>query len=47
MRLPRSVEVLERISTAPARDVLAALARGLPNARLTREAKASLKRLEK
>jgi RNA polymerase sigma factor (sigma-70 family) len=43
----RAVEVLERIETEETRRVLAALARGLPEARLTREAKAVLARLEK
>jgi WD40 repeat protein len=41
----RAVEVLEQIGTAEARQLLTALAKGLPEARLTQEAKASLKRL--
>jgi hypothetical protein len=41
----RAVEVLERIATPEARSVLEALAKGLPEARLTEEAKAALKRL--
>jgi WD40 repeat protein len=43
----RAVEVLEQIGTAEARQLLTALAKGLPEARLTQEAKASLKRLSK
>jgi hypothetical protein len=43
----RAVEVLERVGTAEARRVLEALARGTPDARLTREAKAALTRLER
>jgi hypothetical protein len=45
MRELRSLEVLEHTGTHEARQVLAALARGAPKARLTREAKASLQRL--
>jgi RNA polymerase sigma factor (sigma-70 family) len=41
----RGVEVLERLGTPAARELLAALARGAPAARLTREARASLVRL--
>jgi hypothetical protein len=41
----RAIEVLERIGTAEARAVLAKLAGGAPEARLTLEAKASLERL--
>lgn len=41
----RAVEVLERSGTAESKHVLVALAGGAPNARLTREAKASLLRL--
>jgi WD40 repeat protein len=41
----RAVEVLEYIGTPAAREVLATLARGAPEARLTQEAKASLDRL--
>jgi hypothetical protein len=39
------VEALERIGTREAKQVLEALARGAPEARLTQEAKASLQRL--
>jgi hypothetical protein len=41
----RAVEVLEQIGSPEARQLLEALAAGLPEARLTREAKASLQRL--
>jgi hypothetical protein len=41
----RAVEVLEHLGTAEAQVVLKELARGAPEARLTREAKAALKRL--
>jgi WD40 repeat protein len=41
----RAVEVLERIGTPAAREVLETLAKGAPEARLTQEAKASLQRL--
>jgi hypothetical protein len=41
----RAIEVLEHIGTAEARHVLTELAKGLPEARLTQEAKASLERL--
>jgi hypothetical protein len=41
----RAVEVLEHIGTAEARAVLRTLAEGATDSRLTREAKASLKRL--
>ncbi|HTU21177.1 MAG TPA: WD40 repeat domain-containing protein [Gemmataceae bacterium] len=41
----RAVEVLEHIGTPEARNVIASLAKGAPQARLTREAKAALKRL--
>ncbi len=46
-RLPthRSLEVLERAGTPEARQFLEALAGGLPGARLTEEAKASIQRL--
>jgi WD40 repeat protein len=44
LRHIRTVEVLERIATPAAREVLEALAKGAPAARLTREAKASLER---
>ena len=43
----RAVEALERIGTPEARKLLETLATGAPAARLTRDAKASLKRLEK
>jgi hypothetical protein len=43
----RAIEVLERIGTAEARQVLGRIAEGAPEARLTREAKASLDRLAK
>lgn len=43
----RAVEVLEHIGTAEARQVLRTLADGAEYARLTREAKASLERLDK
>ncbi len=41
----RGVEVLERIGTPKARQLLEKLLRGVPEARLTQEAKASLERL--
>jgi WD40 repeat protein len=44
-RALRAVEVLEHIGTAEARQVLEAVSRGVPEARLTREAKAALERL--
>jgi WD40 repeat protein len=46
LRAVRAVEVLERIGTPEARDLLGRLARGAPGARLTREAAASLGRLQ-
>jgi WD40 repeat protein len=46
LRLLRAVEVLERIGTADARALLRDLAKGAPAARLTREAKSALRRLE-
>jgi WD40 repeat protein len=46
-RALRAVEVLERIGTAEAREVLTALAAGAPGARLTEEARGSLQRLER
>jgi WD40 repeat protein len=46
MRGLRAVEVLERIATPDAKSMLQALAAGTPEARLTLEAQASLKRLE-
>jgi hypothetical protein len=45
-RILRSVEVLEHSGTAEAREVLAGLVKGAPEARLTREAQAALRRLE-
>jgi WD40 repeat protein len=45
VRALRAVEVLEHVGTAEAREVLGQLAQGAPEARLTREAKASLDRL--
>jgi hypothetical protein len=41
----RAVEVLEYVGSPAAREVLGRLARGAPHARLTQEARASLKRL--
>jgi hypothetical protein len=41
----RAVIVLEQINTPQARDLLEALAKGSPAARLTREAQAALQRL--
>ena len=46
LRAVRGVEVLERIGSAEALAVLEALAKGAPGTRLTREAQASLGRLE-
>jgi WD40 repeat protein len=43
----RALEVLEQIGTAEARQLLGALAKGLPEARVTQEAQASLQRLGK
>jgi WD40 repeat protein len=45
VRVVRAVEVLEIIGTAPAREVLTRLAGGSPEARLTEEAQAALRRL--
>jgi WD40 repeat protein len=45
LRQVRAVEALEHVGTAEARRLLAALAGGLPQARLTQEAKESLRRL--
>ena len=42
LRRLRSVEVLEHIGTPEAREVITAIAKGAPEARLTQEAKASL-----
>ncbi len=47
LRAVRAVEVLERVGTAEARRLLARLARGAPDARITQEAKASWRRLTK
>jgi hypothetical protein len=47
LRVQRGVEVLERIGTREARQVLEAMARGMPESRLTSEAKAALARLAK
>jgi hypothetical protein len=47
LREVRAVEVLERIGSADARGLLGDLARGAPEARLTREAQSSLARLAK
>jgi RNA polymerase sigma factor (sigma-70 family) len=46
VRAVRAVEVLEHTCTAEARRLLSALAGGVPEARLTREAKAALQRLD-
>jgi RNA polymerase sigma factor (sigma-70 family) len=45
LRRLRAVEVLERVDSSAAREVLSAVAQGVSTARLTREAKASLERL--
>jgi RNA polymerase sigma factor (sigma-70 family) len=45
LRLLRAVEVLEWVGTAEARQVLEKWAKGVPEARLTEEAKAALERL--
>jgi RNA polymerase sigma factor (sigma-70 family) len=47
LRALRAVEVMEQIGDAPARRSLEALSNGAPQARLTREAQQSLKRLNK
>ena len=44
LRVVRAVEVLERIGTPQARQVLQGLADGAPGARVTRSAQAALKR---
>jgi hypothetical protein len=45
VRCLRAVAVLEDLGTPAARELLEGLAAGAPEARLTREAKASLRRL--
>jgi hypothetical protein len=45
LRALRAVEALEQIGSAEARELLTALAKGMPEARFTRETKASLERL--
>ncbi len=45
LRALRAVDVLEQVGTPEAREVLRALAGGAPEARLTQEARASLRRL--
>jgi RNA polymerase sigma factor (sigma-70 family) len=47
LRLVRAVELLERLGTAAARDLLQKLATGAPAARLTQESQAALQRLGK
>lgn len=47
LREVRAVEALEHVGGAEARRLLEALAKGAPAARLTREARAALERLEK
>jgi RNA polymerase sigma factor (sigma-70 family) len=47
LRALRAVEVLEHLGTPEAREVLRMLAKGVPEARLTQEAKTSLERLER
>ncbi len=42
----RAIEVLERIRTAPAREVLAALAKGAPGHRITEEARDAVERVD-
>jgi WD40 repeat protein len=44
---PRAIEVLERIDTDEARTLLKSLAGGVPEARLSQEAKSALERLKK
>jgi hypothetical protein len=44
---PRALEVLERLDTPPARKLIAELSRGHPEAPLTQQAKAALKRLQR
>jgi hypothetical protein len=45
LRLLRVVEAVEQMRTPKARQLLETWSKGIPTARLTREAKASLKRL--
>ncbi len=45
LRMLRGMEVLEHIGTPAARKIIASLAEGAPQSRLTREAKAALQRL--
>ena len=45
VRVIRAIEALERAGTAEARELLERLARGAPEARLTREAKSALANL--
>jgi hypothetical protein len=45
VRLPRALEVLERLGTPEAKQVLEELAKGNPDAPLTQDAKATLQRL--
>jgi hypothetical protein len=47
LRSLRAVEVLEQVGSSEARQMLEALAAGMPSARLTREAKGALQRLGK
>jgi hypothetical protein len=47
LRLVRALEVLEAMATPEAREVLAQLAKGAPEARLTQEAQLTLQRLAK
>jgi hypothetical protein len=45
LRAVRAIEVLERMGTSRSREVLETLASGIPEARVTFEAKAALRRL--
>ena len=47
LRLLRAIEILEHIGSDDARQLLRTLAQGAPEARLTQEARAALKRLER